>query len=89
MTSAAEAFDWPHQLRSDMSGPSVPQMAAAASLRQSEEAQGILDLSHSLLPRTPPPGSLSRLTRLAGMFMGRVSALSIGSMSICFNLEIR
>jgi hypothetical protein len=86
---ATDAFDWPHHPRSYASESAAPEVDAASSRRNSVVAEGILVPSRSLLPRTPAPGKLARFARLAGMFMGRVSALSVGNMSICFNLELR
>jgi hypothetical protein len=34
-------------------------------------------------------GSLTRFTRLAGLFMGRVDAFDVRSMKVRFNLELR
>lgn len=40
-------------------------------------------------PRTDDAGKLTRFTRLAGMFMGRVDVLDVGGWRFRFNLELR
>ncbi|MBI3547865.1 MAG: hypothetical protein HY078_02315 [Elusimicrobia bacterium] len=51
----------------------------------------ILRIALSLFQEAPPedPMKLGRMTRLAGMFMGRVPITTIGGTRICFNLELR
>ena len=43
----------------------------------------------NFFPQALPAGKLTRFTRLAGMFMGRVSAATIGDMRILISLELR
>jgi hypothetical protein len=47
--------------------------------------------ARALFSRPPAqrPGRWTAFTRLAGMFMGRVSALTVGDMRIAFKLEIK
>ena len=46
-------------------------------------------IASSLFPKAPPPGKLTRFTRLAGMFMGRVPMAVVGDMRVCLKLEIK
>jgi hypothetical protein len=47
--------------------------------------------SQAVFDKAPsrPAGHLSRFTRVAGMFMGRVSAISVGPFKVCLELDIR
>lgn len=84
----SEAFLWPHALRNYVPAPTI-------DIREStplfdDEDDGVPLPQRSILDKAPlaAPSRLILFTRLAGMFMGRVSPLSAGDWRLCFNLEI-
>ena len=88
---ATGAFSWQHRLRSYYLQSAEGIIDSSVTLQDREEAPRARLASRSILGLEPHQRAsrLTRFTRLAGMFMGRVSALSVGNMSICFNLELR
>ncbi|MBI5239030.1 MAG: hypothetical protein HY926_01020 [Elusimicrobia bacterium] len=78
---ASDAFSWPRRRADVIASP-----APAAVLEPAAQALPVRVFQKEGAAR---PAALLRLTRLAGMFMGRVSPLSWGSMRICFKLDIQ
>jgi hypothetical protein len=84
---ASDAFVWPRYLRNYALAPVASELSPY--LRSGEEGGAPLP-SRSFLNKAPAerPGRLILFTRLAGMFMGRVSPWSVGDLRICFKLDI-
>lgn len=86
---ATAAFLW-QNLRNYAAQPAASDMSELAFYLGPKTEGRVPTASYSLLGRTPAegPSKLVAFTRLAGMFMGRVSPLSIGNMRICFKIDI-
>ncbi|MDD5629438.1 MAG: hypothetical protein PHU21_10265, partial [Elusimicrobia bacterium] len=87
---ASEAFLWPRALRSYVLAPAAGVPDPRAVLDVGENG-GIPLPPRSFLGRRAAsgPSRLIAFTRLAGMFMGRVSPVSLGAWRLCFKLDIR
>jgi hypothetical protein len=86
---ASGAFLWTRALRNYALVP-VLDIRELSPLFDPEEQDGVPLPPRSFLRRAPPPAP-SRLilfTRLAGMFMGRVSPLSVGDWRLCFKIDL-
>jgi hypothetical protein len=86
---ASEAFLWPQGLRNYAMAPAAATQEMSPFLGGGEDG-GVPLPQRSFLRRTPPPAA-SRLvlfTRLAGMFMGRVSPLAVGDWRLCFKVDL-
>ena len=85
---ASDAFVWPRYLRNYALAPVASELSPY--LRSGEE-DGAALTARPFLRQAPaaPPSRLILFTRLAGMFMGRVSPWSVGDMRICFKLDIQ
>ncbi|MCX5794809.1 MAG: hypothetical protein NTY77_04880 [Elusimicrobia bacterium] len=86
---ASEAFLWPRALRNYVMAP-VEDIRELSPFAGAGEEGGVPLPPRSFLGKAQPPAP-SRLilfTRLAGMFMGRVSPLSVGGWRLCFKLDI-
>jgi hypothetical protein len=87
---AVDAFSWPGRTANHASAALNGFLREpGAAPPSAEEADAGLP-ARTFLKRSPaaPPAALARLTRLAGMFMGRVSPWSVGGMRICIKLDI-
>ena len=87
---ATEAFLWPRALRNYVLAP-VVDIRELSPFFSTEETSDIPLPPRSFLQRTPSPGpsKLILFTRLAGMFMGRVSPVSAGNWRLCFKIDIQ
>lgn len=89
--AASEDFAW--QLSPDMHLIAAAPSDANGSARgpSAAPAGGSAILFPTLVGKAAArkPDGFSRFTRLAGMFMGRVPALAVGNMRICFKLDLR
>ena len=86
---ASEAFLWPRVLRNYALVP-VVDIRELSPFLDAEEDGGIPLPPRSFMRKAPPsaPSRLILFTRLAGMFMGRVSPLSMGDWRLCFRIDI-
>jgi len=88
---ASEAFHWPRVLRNYAPAPAPGEINELKLYLSPEEDTDEPLPSRSFLRKAPPSAS-SRLilfTRLAGMFMGRVSPLSAGDWRLCLKIDIK
>jgi len=87
---ACDAFSWPRRAWS-LAPESWSAVWELGPYLRSAEGSGAALSSRSFLKKAPStgPSRLVVFTRLAGMFMGRVSPWSMGGMRICFKLDIQ
>ena len=88
-TGVSTAFPW-ENLRNFAAQPAATDIGGLMSYLGPDAGEGAPAVGYSYPRQTPADnsGKLARFTRLAGMFMGRVSPLSIGNMRICFKIDI-
>jgi hypothetical protein len=74
-----------------MTAPLPGAAGGTALLPDTAEPGALIVLSPALVGKNPAQklDRFSRFTRLAGMFMGKVPALAVGNMRICFKLDLR
>jgi len=87
---ASRVFAWQPHLGDFTLAPVAGEMGELSLYLHSPEEDYTPLPPRTFMGKAPSPGP-SRLilfTRLAGMFMGRVSALSIGNVRVCFKLEL-
>jgi hypothetical protein len=86
---ASGAFLWRRALRNYALVPKVD-IRELSPFYDTEEDGGLPLPSRSFPGKAPPsaPTRLILFTRLAGMFMGRVSPLSAGDWRLCFKIDL-
>ncbi len=87
---ASEAFLWPRNLHNYAMAPAPGEISELRSYLSAGEENDAPLPSRSFLNRAPAegPSTLILFARLAGVFMGRVSPLSVGDLRICFKIDI-
>ena len=87
---ASDAFSWPGRGANLVSASpaALSRDAGSYAVPSAGQASGLAARDFLRGPEAGRPAALLRLTRLAGMFMGRVSPWSVGKMRICIKLDV-
>jgi hypothetical protein len=88
---AVDAFSWPGRaaVLASSSSDALFRDPEASAFASGESGARLAARTVLKRPSSGRPPALLRLTRLAGMFMGRVSPWSLGGMRICIKLDIQ